>query len=422
MNAFPRRGLHLAAARSALVAAALAAAHGAAADPAPPFRDLLIQARATAPRLAEAAATVRQTEGLARQAGARPNPSVGVVVENIGGSGPYGGWSAAETTVQVEQPLELGGKRAARIDAGRASVEAARRRLDQSRADFAFDLAGAYGEAEAADRRVNLSRDGLALAREDLRAARALVGAGKEAELRALQAEAAATAAQATLSVAEADRAGAYARLTALAGSSTPFTALGESLLTRASPASGDVDVDLAAIPSVAAAEAEREAAARRVRVERTRAVPDVTASLGVRRFNGDGSYALVGGISAPLPLFDRNRGNVSAALAELGAAEARLNAARLDAQAELMTARFQIGAAQSREAAARQGEDTAGEAYRLTRIAYESGKGSLIELNDARRALSDARTQTIDAQLVRLRAEAGLARLQGRAPFGAAP
>ena len=43
------------------------------------------------------------------------------------------------------------------------------------------------------------------------------------------------------------------------------------------------------------------------------------------------------------------------------------------------------------------------------------AGKSPLVELINARRALADARAQTIEAQLARLRAEAGLARLQGR-------
>jgi len=197
------------------------------------------------------------------------------------------------------------------------------------------------------------------------------------------------------------------------------FTALAENLLPRPTPANLERTIDALSVPAVVAAQAEREAAARRVRVERTRAVPDVTVSAGVRRFSGDDSRAVVAGISAPLPLFDQNRGNVNAAQGELLAAEARLNAARLDAEAELRTALFQVEAAGTRVAAAVQTEATAAEAYRLTRIAYESGKSPLVELTNARRALAEARTQTIEAQLQRLRAEAGLARLQGRAPFG---
>jgi len=398
---------------------AFGGARGAVADPAPPYRDLLAQAQATAPRLAEAAAGVRQAEGLARQAAARPNPELGIEVQNFNGTGPFRGTGMAESTYSVGLPLELGGKRSARIDAGRAGLDAARARLGQSRADYGFELAAAYAEAEAADRQVALAQESLTLAGEDLRVAKALVDAGKEAELRSLQAQAGVTSARASLDAARTARVGAFARLTALAGSSVPFTSLAESLLQRPTPAGLDRTIEALAVPAVQAAQAEREAAARRVRVERTRAIPDVRLSAGVRRSNADNATAMVAGLSVPIPIFDQNRGNITAAQGELQAAEARLNAARLDAEAELRTALFQIEAASSRAAAASQGEATAQEAYRLTRIAYEAGKSPLVELINARRALAEARAQTIEAQLQRLRAEAGLARLQGRAPFG---
>lgn len=396
---------------------ALAPAGRSFAEPAPAFAELLRQSQASAPQLAEAVAGVRQAEGVSRQSAARPNPTATVGVENFNGSGPYRGNDLAETTVSIGQPLELGGKRSARIAAGRAGLDAARARLTQSRADFAFTLAATYAQAEAAERQVALAQESLTLAQDVLRVARALVEAGKEAELRSLQAQAAVTAARADLDAARAEQVGAFARLTALVGSPTPLTSLGESLLTRPGGATRR-PVDLSTTPAVLAAEAEREAAARRVRVERTRAVPDLTVSAGMRRFSGDGSTAVVAGFSLPIPVFDQNRGNITAVQGELQAAEARLNAARLDAQAELSTALFQVDAAQTRVAAAMDGEGTAAEAFRLTRIAYEAGKAPLVELIAARRSLADARAQTLEAQLTRLRAEAGLARLEGR-PIG---
>jgi cobalt-zinc-cadmium efflux system outer membrane protein len=418
MSLIMRGRLRYAAASAAAMLAALAGGQGAAAHPAPPFRDLLAQAQANAPRLAEAAAGVRQAEGLARQASARPNPTAGVEVENFSGSGPYRGTGQADTTFSIGQPIELGGKRNARIAAGQAGVEAARARLVQSRADYAFALADAYAQAEAAERQVVLAQESVILADEVLRVARALVGAGKEAELRSLQAQASVTSARAGLDAARAERTSAFSQLTALAGSPTPFTALSESLLTIPLAPSTRANINVIDAPAVVAAEAEREAAARRVRVERSRAVPDLTVSAGVRRFSGDNSTAFVAGVSVPIPVFDQNRGNISAAQGELQAAEARLSAARLDAEADLRTALFQIEAAQTRVAAATESEATAAEAFRLTRIAYEGGKSPLLELINARQLLAQARAQTIEAQLARLRAEAGLARLQGR-PIG---
>ncbi|ENZ82875.1 MULTISPECIES: TolC family protein [Caulobacter] len=415
MTLIMRGRLRFAAVSAVAILGALASARGAAADPAPPFKALLAQAQGSAPRLAEAAAGVRQAEGLARQAGARPNPTAGVTIENFSGGGVYSGTNNAETTFQLSQPLEVGGKRGARVAAGRAALDAARARLSQSKADFAFALADAYAQAEAGERRVTLAEEAVTLSDETLRASRALVDAGKEAELRTLQAQAALTAARATLEEARAERTGAFARLTALAGSPTPFTELTDSLLVSTAAPVQPGDIDVLATPAVLAAEADREAAARRVRIEKTRAVPDVTVSAGVRRFSGDDSTALVAGVSIPIPVFDQNRGNITAAQGELQAAEARLNAARLDAEADIRTARFQLGAAQSRATAAGEGETSAVEAYRLTRIAYESGKAPLVELINARRSLAEARDLTIQAQLARVRAEADLARLQGR-------
>nr|WP_240454425.1 TolC family protein [Caulobacter sp. 17J65-9] len=402
-----------------VIVAALALVSPALAEPAPSFPDLLRQAEATSPRLAESLAQVRAAEGRARQASARPNPELGLEVENFGGGEPFDGFAVAETTLSVAQPLELGGKRGARIGAARADVELARARQRQTMADFAFDLAAAYAEAEAADRRLVLAQEGLELAQTDARAARSLVDAGREAELRAVQSNAAVSAARADLDEAQAARSTAFARLTALAGSPTVFTSLDGSVL---QDGPGQIAAPLAAqvtSPAVLAAEAEREAAARRVRMERTRATPDVTVAFGLRRFQGDDSTALVAGVSAPIPVFDRNQGNTAAAQGELQAAEARLNAARLDAEAELRSAQAQATAAQTRLAAATEGETTAAEAYRLARVGYDAGRLPLLEVLNARRTLAEARARTLDARLARLRSEAGLARLQGRA-YGA--
>lgn len=394
-------------------------AGAAVAEPAPPFAELLRQAQPTAPRLAEARAEIARAEGLARQARALPNPTVGVEVENFSGSGPFRGMDMAETTASIAQTIELGGKRSARVAVARADLQAARARAARIQGEYAFDLAAAYAEAEASERRLQLATDQAALAQEDLRIATALVEAGREADLRRVQARAALQAARANVEEARAARATTFSNLTALVGAPAPITSIPVSLLARAGEAFPTANLDALRSPAYLAAEAEREAAARRIRVERIRAVPDVTASVGVRRFNGDDATAVVAGISVPFPIFDRNRGNISAAQAELSAAEARLNAARLEAEAAIRSGGARLSAAESRLRAAQEGERTAEEAYLLTRVGYEGGKLDLVELLNAQRALAEARAQSINAAVERLSAQAGLARLAGASPFG---
>lgn len=388
------------------------------AQAAPPLRELLAGAQISAPRIAEAQAAVRQAESLADQAGVRPNPEASFSVENFAGERPYRGLDDAEITAEVGQVLELGGKRPARVSAAGAAVDAARARLAQARADLAFDLSIAYADAEAAARRVSLAEEALSLALDDQRAARALVEAGKEAEVRGLQAGAAVIAARGELDAARVEAAAFFSRLAALAGFSTPFTSVGQSLLDM-TPARGTAALDASLAPGVVAAQAEREAAARRIRLEEARRTPDLMVTGGWRRFQGSGAAAMVAGFSVALPIFDRNRGNISAAQAEEAGAAARLNAARLEASADIRLSSGQIAAADARVAGAREAERAFDEAYRLTRLGYEGGKLPLSEVIAARRSLAEARIRILDAQLARVRAEAGLARLQGRALFG---
>ena len=61
----------------------------------------------------------RAAEALIDQAGVRPNPMLGVELENFGGTRALRGADTLETTVQVSQAIERDGKREKRITAAR---------------------------------------------------------------------------------------------------------------------------------------------------------------------------------------------------------------------------------------------------------------------------------------------------------------
>lgn len=383
------------------------------AQTAPPFAQLLRETRDT-PRITALEADIARARGLAEQARARPNPSISVYAENFIGDLQRNARDQQQTTFQVDQPIELGGKRSARIAAGEAGVAAAEVRGLDGRLVYATELARAYAGAEIAERRIALAQDQVAQAQDDLKVARALVGAGKEARLRQVQAETELNTLEAELENTRALKTGALARLSALAGTSIPYTGISESLLDRLDPKSVVGPVDPMHATTVRVAEAEREAAARAVTVQQRLAIPNVTAQLGVRQLRVASGPAVVAGVSIPLPFFDRNRGNISAARAELQGAEARAAAARLEAEAGARAALALVEAADQRTTAAQRTVATAEEGYRLARIAYEAGKSPLIELIAARRNLGVARGVALDALGARLDARANLARLAG--------
>ena len=393
--------------------AALLPAGAAWSQTAPSFAQLYDQTRST-PRTLALDADVARARGLAEQARARPNPSVNVYAENFAGDLTRNARNQEQITGQLDIPIELGGKRSARISAGEAGIVAAQARNRDGRLLYATELARAYAGAEIASRRIELAEDEVEEATADLKAERELVGAGKEARLRQVQAETELNTLEADLETTRAQKVAALARLSALAGSPVPYTGVSESLLDRmnARPASGPIDPMQATMVKVA--EAEREAAARQVTVQQRLAIPNLTAQIGVRQLRVASGPAIVAGIGIPLPLFDRNRGNIAAAQAELQGAQAREAAARLDAEAGSRAALALVEAADRKAEAAQRTMATAEEGYRLARIAYQAGKSPLIELLAARHNLGVARGVILDAAIARLDARANLARLQG--------
>ncbi|MBB1177672.1 TolC family protein [Brevundimonas aurantiaca] len=399
-----------------LTATALAAALSAPAwaDPAPAYADLLSRLGQT-PSAAEAAALIDAAEARVRQSRVRPNPTAGLELENAFGSGPFSGIDNAETTLSLSQNLELWGRRGARVSVAEAEAATVGLRSRLALIDLAGRLALSYAEAETAERRADLAQEALDLNLADARAALKLVEEGREPLLRGIQGEAESAAARAAFDEASAERDAAFARLTVLAQLPTPVTSVPATLLDEA-PARAPSATDPL---TVQVAEAEREAAERRIGVERIRARPDVTASVGVRRYEAEDATALTFGLSLPLPLFDRNRGNIDAAQADFRAADARVASARQDARADRLAAVARLDASASRVSAADAGVTAAEEAYRLSRIGFEAGRISQLELRATRAALISARNAALDARLARVRAEIDLARLEGRAPFG---
>lgn len=75
------------------------------------------------PRLRVFSLEVRAAEARQLQASLRPNPTLEIEVEDFGGSGSMSGFDAAETSLLIRQPLELGGKREKRMQT--AAVERA---------------------------------------------------------------------------------------------------------------------------------------------------------------------------------------------------------------------------------------------------------------------------------------------------------
>ena len=113
--------------------------------------EALTRAAAADPWRAAGRAQLAAALADARIAGLRPDPALGVDVENALGTGVYSGLSRVEVTVAFEQTWERGGKREARVAEARAGLELVRLRQRLRRLDYLRDVGLAYAEALAAE-------------------------------------------------------------------------------------------------------------------------------------------------------------------------------------------------------------------------------------------------------------------------------
>lgn len=370
--------------------------------------EALSRAATSSPTLAAAEADVAAAIGRAQQAGFRPNPELGLEVENFSGTGVFSGIDDAESTLSIGQRFELGGKRPARERAARTEVDAAQLRLAVARADLQQQVRDAYAEAWADGRRVELARNQFLRADNLQNIATELVDAGREPPLRALRARTAALEAVGRVRATEAEYTQAQRALAALWGGGDE---LPEPVASGTPVAPGAV-IDPASALDVRLAKAEVATSIAVVERERTLSRPDVTVSVGARQFRDTDDTALVFGASMPIGLFDRNQGNIAAANADRTRAEAHRNAVLAgairrtrDAQAALRTAEAQLLFLET------QAEPEAIEAVRIGREGFSAGRFTLLDVLDAEEALNTVQADMITAELERAQAVAALTR-----------
>lgn len=368
----------------------------------------LEEAASRSPAVVAAEREVAAAAARVRQAGYRENPELSLEVENVAGTGELRGLSRMETTLAMNQRLDLGGRRGARVDVARAELAVQRLRLAIARAELAQSVREQFGRAIAARERLEQAKDNVAWAQELARVAGILVDAGREPPLRGLRARSALAQAQAAREAAEAEELASRSSLAALFGVSTPVNGVAGSSLDLAP---GDVAAE--ASLDVKLVEAERALAEAGLRQQLAERRFDPAVGAGVRHIRETGDFGFVAGVSMPLQVFDRNQGNIGAARAAVAAADARRAGMLASTTAKARNAIASVEAAQRRVSALEKSAvPEAGEALRLAQRSYEEGRASLLELLDARNSYTAAQAQLTEARLALALATAELGRI----------
>lgn len=371
----------------------------------------LDEAAARSPAIAAAQADVAAAEARVRQSGVRSNPELSLEVENIAGTGELRGLRSTEATLAVNQRLDLGGRRSARVSAGEAELAVQQLRLAIARADLAQSVREQFARAVTTGERLAQATETVERARRLARAAQILVDAGRDPPLRALRARSALAQAEAEREAAEADELAARSSLASLLGVRDPVGAVSGGILDL-TPQLVNPETSL----EVRLADAERVAAEATVRQQLAERRLDPAVGVGVRHVRESGDFGFVAGVSMPLQIFDRNRGNIEAARSGLAAAEARRASALASTTARARNAIASVQAAKRRvESLESTAVPEADEALRLAERSYAEGRATLLELLDAQNAYTSIRTALTDARLALALATAELGRISAQ-------
>ncbi|EJN38777.1 outer membrane protein [Pseudomonas sp. GM84] len=372
--------------------------------------EALSAAFANNPELAAAGREIGIAEGERRQAGLIPNPELSWEVEDTRRD-------TSTTTVTLSQALELGGKRGARIAVASSGQTIAQLDLQRQRNGLRADVVQAFHTALRAQTAVELAQQSQALTARGLKVVQGRVTAGQSSPVEATRAQVQLAQAHAEVRRAETQRTVAFQALARLTGS--PLAAFREVQAADLSPgAAPSTDALLAQLEQtaewrLAAAQIERGDAS--LGSEKAQRIPDLTVSLGSQYSREDRERVNVVGLSMPLPLFDRNQGNVLAAARRADQARDLRNAVELRLRSETRSAVSQWRTAlQDVEDYERTILPSAQQAVDTATRGFEMGKFAFLDVLDAQRTLIEARALYLEALAQATDARAQVERIYG--------
>jgi cobalt-zinc-cadmium efflux system outer membrane protein len=333
-----------------------------------------------------------------------PNPTLSlsttlINVDQHPSSTPEGNglWDRSyDTVMAINQLLEVGGKRRNRKASARASFEAAKAQFLDTRRTLDLGVAKAYVAVAQAEENARVLKQSAETLRSEATLAEVRLRAGEISTADKSQIEIAAERFELDARAAETTAEQARVALELLLGLPDPKGAvvLSETLEALCAPvAPTEPNHGGYWRADVVAAEAELRKAEADLRLQKANRVPDPTVLAQYEHQPPDNPNSVGFGISLPLPLWNRNKGNILAAEAAREQARLALEKIQAQAAADVTTARFVYDNALQRWLSYRDTIRPKSEQIRKTiAYAYQKGGASLLDLLIAERNDNEVR------------------------------
>jgi cobalt-zinc-cadmium efflux system outer membrane protein len=339
-------------------------------------------------------------EGRLLQSSFRPNPELRFVVEDILGTDSLRATHSTQTTVTLGWILERG-LREQIVNTARARIEVSSVEIEIAQLDAAAETARRFIDCLTYQERYRNAALGVERARDAVAAVRRRVEASRAQEAELARAEAELARAELRLDDYEHELLSAYHRLSAQWGDTNPdFGSVTGAL--SGMPASDPFETLLARVelnPELALFVSEARVAEAEINLARAQTRPSWALSGGLRRVEATDDWAIVGGITVPLRLGNRNQGRIAETRANLNRIEAAAEAARVRIVTELFVLYQElvhnIELAEGLESNVAPRLESA---LADTRRAFELGRSSYLEFRGVQTELLDVAYEILDA------------------------
>ncbi|TJY62042.1 TolC family protein [Sinimarinibacterium sp. CAU 1509] len=327
-------------------------------------------------------------EALTLQAGLKPNPEIGIDVENFAGSGDYKAADSMEATLRLALALEGSEKRRARVAVARDGIVRIDTDYTLARLDVAADTARRFIDVVESQQQLQLAQHSADIAESVYAMADRRVRAGAASDLE--RQRAAIGRERALLEVEHYEHLLLTQRrwLAAQWGAdSAEFSQAEANLLELPSlPEPEQLLAQLSSSPDYARYDIERRLRESELALARAQASGNPVLSTGVRRFERSNDVGLVATLLFPLPWSDRNQGRIAAAAAQRDLVEVQQRGALIHAKAALYDLTQELRHARTLvETLGQTLIPRADAALKATLRGYNEGRYSQLDVLDAR-------------------------------------
>lgn len=355
------------------------------------------------PTYKAALANVDEAEGSRLQASLLINPNATIDVENFSGKDGNEGFKAAELTFGIEQTIEIGGKRKNRIDVADYDYKISQQQANSQALSILAETEYAFIRVAIAQERIVLADKRLALADKTHEIVKRRIGTAKSPEIQHTKTDIEKAAANIEKRKAEKELLTSKNDLAQLLGMmDSSDLNVNADLGTLPKLVERQILIEaLKETPQSQAQEFSKMQARASFDLARSEAIPDPTFGLGVRRFNESDSTALLASVSFPIPVFNRNQGEIQKAKANIVKANAQDDETKLVLQQSAIQSWESL--ASSLEEANRYQNDiipSARKAYSQADDGYSRGAFNFLDLLDAQRTLYEVQEMHLDSLL----------------------